>query len=57
MNVKTKIKLMNVLESYWDMLPPKIQQQVLAYKRCQVLIDEEKKERMKDLCHEIMKYG
>ena len=48
MNVKKKMKLMNVIESCWDMLPPKIHEEVLAYKRSQELIDEKKKERMKD---------
>ena len=56
MNVKKKMKLMNVIESCWDMLPPEIQEEVLAYKRSQELIDEKKKERMKDFCNEIMKY-
>ena len=44
MNVKKKIKLMNVMESYWDMLPPEIHELIIAYKRSQELIDEEKKE-------------
>ena len=48
MNVKKKMKLMNVIESCWDMLPPKIHEEVLAYKRSQELVDEKKKERMKD---------
>ena len=48
MNVKKKMKLMNVIESCWDMLPPEIHEEVLAYKRSQELIDEKKKERMKD---------
>ena len=42
--MKKKIKLMNVMESYWDMLPPEIHELIIAYKRSQELIDEEKKE-------------
>ena len=57
MDVKTKIQLMYVFESYWDMLPPEVQEQILAYKRSQELIDEEKKDKMRDLYMEIMKYG
>ena len=57
MDVKTKIQLMNVFESYWDMLPPEVQDQILAYKRSQERIDEEKKDKMRDLCMEIMEYG
>ena len=56
MDVKTKIQLMYVFESYLDMLPPEVQEQILAYKRSQERIDEEKKDKMRDLCMEIMKY-
>ena len=57
MNVKTKIKLMHVFESYWDMLPLEVQGYVIAPKRSQECIDEERKDEMKDLCMEIVKYG
>ena len=57
MNVKKKIELMNVMESYWDMLPPEVHELILAYKRSQEWIDEEKKDRMKDSSMEIVKYG
>ena len=57
MNVRKKIKLARVFESYWDMLPPEIKELILKYKECQESIDEVKKERMKDLCDEIKKYG
>ena len=56
-NVKTKIKLSNVFESYWDMLPPEVQEYVIALKRSQECIDEERKDRMKDLCSDIKQYG
>ena len=57
MNVKTKMKLMLVMDSYWDMLPPEIHETIMMYKRNQELIDEEKKERMREVCNEIVKYG
>ena len=57
MNVRKKMKLAHVFESYWDMLPPEIKEMILEYKESQESIDEVKKERMKDLCDEINKYG
>ena len=57
MNVEKKMKLMNVMESYWDMLPPEVHEVILAYKRSQEWIDEENKDRMSDLCMELVKYG
>ena len=57
MNVKKKMKLTHVFESYRDRLPPEVHEIIIAYKRGQEDIDEAQKERMKDLCHEIKKYG
>ena len=57
MDVKKKLKLMFIMESYWDMLPPEVHELILAYKRSQEWIDEERKDRMMDLCNEIVKYG
>ena len=51
------MKLMLVMESYWDMLPPEIHEITIAFKRSQEWIDEDKKERMNDLCYEIKKYA
>ena len=48
---------MKVMDNYWDMLPPEIHETILMYKRNQEWIDVEKKERMRDLCNEIEKYG
>ena len=56
MNVETKVKLMNVMESYWDMLPPELSEIILTYKRNQEYFDEEKKKRMGELGKEIMMY-
>ena len=57
MDVNKKIELMNVMESYWNMLPPELQDFILLLKRNQERIDEEKKERMRDLRSEIVMYG
>ena len=53
MNVKDKIQLM---KSYWNMLPPELHDFILMLKRNQELMDEEKKERMKELGKEIIIY-
>lgn len=50
------MKLMLVMDSYWDMLPPEMHEMIMAYKRGQEQIDEERKERMRELCEEIRKY-
>ena len=57
MNVKKKLKLTRVFESYWDMLPPEIHAMIMAYKRGQEQIDEERVESLRDVCSEIKKYG
>ena len=57
MNVRKKMKLAHTFESYWDMLPPELHELIMAYKKGQEEIDEEKKERLKALCDEIKKYG
>ena len=57
MNVRKKMKLCRIFESYWNMLPPEIEVVILEYKEGQEAIDEERKKRMKELCDEIKKYG
>ena len=56
MDVKTKVELMNVMDSYWNMLPPELQDFILLLKRNQERIDEENKERMREVCDEIVMY-
>ena len=51
------MKLARVFESYLDMVPPELHEIIIAYKRGQECIDKERKERMKDLCNEIKRYG
>ena len=57
MDVKKKLELSFVFESYWDMLPKEIQEYIIHFKISQQKIDEENKERMFSLCHEIQLYG
>ena len=56
MNVKEKMKLMLVMNSYWDMLPPDLHEIILLYKRNQELIDLKKERIMKELSKEIILY-
>ena len=44
MNVKTKVKLMNVMDIYWDLLPPEIHETIMMYKTNQEYFDEKKNE-------------
>ena len=57
MNVRKKMKLCHAFESYWNMLPPEIEVMILEYKESQEAIDEERKERMRDVCKEIVLYA
>ena len=56
MDVKTKVELMNVMDSYWSMLPPELQDFILLLKRNQEMLDQEKERRMKELGKEIKLY-
>ena len=56
MNVQTKLRLMKDYESYWDMLPPEVQDYINELKRNQEKLDEERKDLMFSLCHEIKLY-
>ena len=57
MDVMTKVSLMHVYESYWDMLPPEIQEYIWRLKIAQMYIDAERKDMMKRLCREIEMYA
>ena len=47
---------MNVMESYWDMLPPEIHEMILLYKRKQEMFDLYKEKRMEKLGQDIKLY-
>ena len=57
MNVRKKMKLCRTFESYWNMLPPEIEVVILEYKEGQEAIDEERKEKMREVCKEIALYA
>ena len=52
MDVKTKLELSYVMESYWDMLPNEIKGYILQFKMSQEKIDEKVKEKLARLCKE-----
>ena len=56
MNVERKVALSCVYESYWDMLPPEIQEYILEFKFSQEQIDEAREELMSMLRQEIHLY-
>ena len=39
MNLEKKMELLNIVESYWDLLPPELQQLILKYRESQKLIE------------------
>ena len=57
MDVKRKVQLMRVYESYWDMLPPELHAYIIELKIAQLYIDEERKEMMQRLGEEIKMYA
>ena len=44
-------------KSYWDRLPREIQEYTVSFVESQQLIDAQKKDSGKALCHEILQYG
>ena len=57
MDLEKKMELLNVVESYWDMLPPEIQQLILKYKESQELIEWRENFYSRILRSEIEGYG
>ena len=56
MDVKRKVALSCVYESYWDMLSPEIQEYILEFKFSQEQIDEAREALMSQLRQEIALY-
>ena len=52
MDVKKKLELSHVMESYWDMLPKEIKDYIVQLKINQEKIDEKMKEKLARLCKE-----
>ena len=57
MDVKKKIELMRVMESYWTMLPPEIHEFILLLKKNQEIFEEERKMNLKAVGQEIVMYN
>ena len=56
MSVETKFQLMDAYESYWDMLPPEVQDYILELKRSQEKLEMNRKDLMTALGHELKLY-
>ena len=57
MNVRNKLKLTRVFESYWDMLPPELQEMILKFKQSQELIEWRESIVSRELRRQIEAYG
>ena len=55
MDVKRKLTLLKLYESYWLMLPSEIQEYVMIFKISQDVIEMRKKEQKAMICEEIVK--
>ena len=53
MDLEKKMELLNIVESYWDLLPPEIQQLILKYRESQKLIEWRESYRSRRMCWEI----
>ena len=51
------MELLNVVESYWDLLPPEIQQLILEYRDSQKLIEWRERHLSRRMCWEIKGHG
>ena len=57
MDIETKLKLLDVVESYWDILPPEIKEYILEYKESQELIEWRESLVSQSTCVQIRDYG
>ena len=57
MDLEKKLELLKVVNSYWDMLPPEIQQMILTYKESQELIEWREHLYSRRLCRDILAHG
>ena len=57
MNLEKKMELLNIVESYWDLLPPEIQQLILKYRESQTLIEWRESCFNRRLCRDIEDHG
>ena len=57
MDIETKLKLLDIVESYWDLLPPEIKDLILKYKESQELIEWRESPASQWVCLQIRDYG
>ena len=57
MDLKRKVALLKVANSYWDLLPVEVQAYIWDYKVKQEYLDESQKKQWNELCREIVQYG
>jgi len=57
MDVKKKLALLEVTDSYWDMLPEQVQMYIVKLKIKQEYLDQLKREQWKKVFKEIEQYG
>ena len=57
MDVKTKLNLLKLYESYWQMIPYEIQEYILVFKINQEVVEERRKQQNVMLCREIIVYS
>ena len=53
MNLEKKMELLNIVESYWDLLPPELQQLILNYRESQKLIEWRERRISRWMCWQI----
>ena len=57
MELETKMELLKLTDSYWDMLPAEIREIILEYRESQELIDRRESALNRALCKQIGLYG
>ena len=57
MDVEIKLKMLDIVESYWDILPPEIKDLILEYKESQELIEWRESSASQSMCLQIRDYG
>ena len=57
MDIEIKLKLLNIVESYWDILPPEMKDLILEYKESQELIEWRESSASQSMCLQIRDYG
>ena len=57
MDLKTKLQLLKLMDSYWPILPEEIKELILKYRESQELIERRESVSNRALCKQIRLYG